>query len=255
MLHRQVHQAGARRVFVWVLGVGLVNPLVGWSQTPRCAEPSSESAQSEDAVAESVFDEGRRLAQGNRWGDALPCFQRACELVPSPLCLRWQVMAHHNMGSHTDAARTLVRYDAMRRGPSHEDIERIRPSIDAHVGKLRFVPEGPVPSGVTFSLNGVTIPAATLGERIVVEPGTHLLEARGADREPVRQSIDVRGGDDRAISVPIPTRRFSLVRQWWFWTGIVVVVAAAVTIPFVVDASQPPGDPVNTVGQFIRGFP
>lgn len=253
-MHRRVHQAGARRVFVWVLGVGLVNPLVGWSQTPRCAEPSSGSAQSEDAVAESVFDEGRRLAQANRWGDALPCFQRACELVPSPLCLRWQVVAHHTMGSYVDAARALARYDAARRGASHEDVERVREVILARVGRLRLVPEGPVPLGVTFSLDGVNVSAAALDERITVEPGTHLFEARGANRESVRLSIEVAGGDDRAISVAIPRERFSLVRQWWFWTGIGLVVASAVVGGVVLaNSGVADGPPVrNRIGDIIQ---
>lgn len=157
------------------------------------------------------------------------------------------------MGSYVEAARALARYDAARRGPSHEDVERVREGILGRVGRLRFVPEGPVPAGVTFALDGAAVAAASFDERVVVEPGTHLFEGRGEGRETVRVSIEVRGGDDRTVSVGIPARRFSLVRQWWFWTGIAVVVAAAVAVPFVIDANQPPGDPVNTVGQFIWG--
>lgn len=90
MLTRRTFHPGARRIAAWTCCAALVVPVAGWSQNARCNEPSETGAANSDAVAEAVFDEGRRLARENRWGNALVCFQRACELLPSPLCLRWR---------------------------------------------------------------------------------------------------------------------------------------------------------------------
>ena len=41
-----------------------------------------------------------------------------------------------------------------------------------------------------------------------------------------------------------PTRPRSVVKQWWFWTGVVTLVAAAVAIPVIVTQSRDVGPQV-----------
>ncbi len=65
-----------------------------------------------------------------------------------------------------------------------------------------------------------------------VPAGTHVLEVRAPGATPLRRSIDVTPGGRLALSVTLvaqPAARWSIASQWWFWTGLGVVVAGAAT--------------------------
>lgn len=250
----------------WACRVSLALTLAsspGWSQPRRpprrppppatATAPSNAPTVAQLNPAQQAFDEGVQLTEQNRWREALERFRGACEANPSALCLRWQVVTLHRLGNYADAARTLARYDAVRSNAPHPAIEEIRPDILAHVARVRLVPDGVVPSGVTFAVDGRELTSAQLDDRVILEPGAHLVESRGPGRDPAREVIDVAGGQDRSISVRVASERVPVTRRWWFWTLIGTAVVGTTAAILWATSGLGDGPPIeNQLGTTVE---
>lgn len=182
-----------------------------------------------------------------------------------------QIEAWDELRDPIRAAELFPLYDRIRRG-TPRNYDEVKTRVMGSVAQLRVVPDGPVPTGVTFRLDGVTLGGEQLGGEIMfVHPGEHVIDVRGDGRETVQRTVRLTAGESvHAVSlpipaerVPIPTEPVSIARRWWFWTVIGVAVAGGVTAAIVLatqDAptpqrTPPPSPLLGTGFQVIRSSP
>lgn len=219
------------------------------------AAPHDARAQSDAATsANRVHQEGVALSREGRWREALTRFEQACALLPSPACMRWQVVAQHRLGNAVDAARALARYDALRSDASHPEVEQVRAAVLGAVARIRLVPQAPLAAGSTLAIDGRAVPAAALDDVVVLTPGAHLVDLRSPGCDPVRLELQVAGGQERAVDLATPAPAVPLTSRWWFWTGIGVVAVGAVTAAVLVATSgEGPGPGIpNQLGATVQ---
>ncbi len=89
---------------------------------------------------------------------------------------------------------------------------------------------------------------------VVVEPGTHKILARAEGYADTETSAVVAAGEHRQFDLMLKQKP-GVTSQWWFWTGLGVVVAggAAITAAFLIERKPSQGDlPPGTVSAPIR---
>ncbi|MFO0604701.1 MAG: hypothetical protein U0324_16080 [Polyangiales bacterium] len=197
---------------------------------------------------QQALDRGFALLEQRRVRSALAAFEEACSPEPRPRCIWMQIVAHDELRQFLRAAQLIPRYIALAnaRDPS---FDAVTGHVLANVGRVRVIPDGNVPTGVTFSLDGARLQASQVGGDVIyVEPGERVVEARGEGREPVRLAVQVAAGADRSVSVPVPEERVPVTRRWWFWTVIGAAVAGGVATAVVLATREGPAPIPNVLG-------
>ncbi len=238
------------------VGVGFIAALfvvrtplgVAWAQrrppprvrpTGPAAQPLPHNAPTVVSPQQEWLDRGLALRGQGRFREALAAFETACQPEPLAPCLWYQIEAHDHLHQHLRAAELFPQYDRIRQNVRPEDLV-IRARVMGSVAQLRVVPEGPVPTGVTFRLDGVALRSSRVGGEIVfVLPGVHVIEVLGDGRESVQRTVRLTADEGvHAVSLPIPAERVSITRRWWFWTVIGVAVAGGVAAAVVAATSS-----------------
>jgi len=258
------------RLGLTVVGIVLMGGLPGraaFAQRRPAARPVQSVATPvvapERSPQEQHFERGHELMAQRRTRDALTEFEAACSPERRPPCVWFQIVALDALRERLRAAELFTVYDALATGRP-DDYDVVRTRVMGGVGRLRVIPEGEVPAGVAFLLDGTPLRGAQVGgDAVYVLPGERVVEARGEGREPVRLAVTVAAGADRSVSVPIPEERVPVTRRWWFWTGIAVVVAGGVTAAVLLstqdapttERTRPPSPLLGTGFQVIRSVP
>ncbi len=221
-------------------------PSTAPSTTP--APPPATEASPQQAALERGFS----LLEQRRTRDALAAFEEACAPDPRPRCVWMQIVAHDELRQYLRAAALLTVYVAISPGRD-PSFDAVRSHVLANVGRVRVIPDGDVPHGVSFSLDGVRLQASQVGGDVIyVEPGERVVEARGEGREPVRLAVQVAAGADRSVSVPVPEERVPVTRRWWFWTVIGAAVAGGVVTAVVLATREGPAPIPNVLGSVTQ---
>jgi hypothetical protein len=232
-----------------------------WS---RAAHAQREPAASEIAAARQEFVVGVEAAREGRWDVALKDFERSYALYPHPQTLFNVASARRQLGKLVSAAEAYRKY--LHAPPSDTDpdsraqaeaallqIEPALPQIAVHAPGLQ--------PGDELLLDGAALSHSALELTLPVDPGAHLLLVRRDRVELTRRefSVEPKSKLDLTLEVPasqmaatvatpaqaarsaIATRasnqpdmppreqRPRLVRQWWLWTAVAVVVGGVVT--------------------------
>jgi hypothetical protein len=257
------------RILGGVLVLSLIAPAAraqGSHDVPRPAPPTATSpAPTAAAPGESEWErQGRELRRQRRVRDAIALYEAACRPTPIPRCVWLQIESWDELREPIRAAELFPLYDRIRRGtpPTYDEVKT---RVMGSVAQLRVVPEGPVPTGVTFRLDGVALRGEQIGGEIVfVHPGEHVIDVRGDGRESVQRTVRLTAGESvHAVSLPIPAERVSIAGRWWFWTIVGVAVAGGVTAAVLLstqeapssERTRPPSPLLGTGFQVIRSVP
>lgn len=231
---------------------------------PPAAPPATPpAAPTVVSPQQQALDRGLALREQGRFREALAAFEEACQPEPRAPCVWYQIEAHDHLHQYLRAAELFPRYDILTQNvrPNYAEV---RGRVMSNVGRLRVIPDGIVPPGVAFLLDGATLRGSQVGgDAVFVAPGERVVEARGDGREPVRVTVSVAAGADRSVSVPIPEERVPVTRRWWFWTAIGVAVAGGVTAAVLIAGQEspaaqrttPPSPLLGTEFQVIRSVP
>jgi hypothetical protein len=221
--------------------------------------------------------EGLRLLDQHDAAGALDRFRAAYALVPSPKVLFNLGRAHLELGHRPEAFECFEVFlaEATNVPPrSRADAELFRSELR---GKLGFV-DVVGPAGARVEVDGLGRGTLPLPRQLAVEPGTHLVAvtrdgaavierrlyfAEGAMlrvaaetvapvprplQPPLLESVlEPEPAPPLAVRSEPPPEPRPIVGRWWFWTGVVVVLAgsalavAAATGAFSRDAGCPAG--------------
>lgn len=156
------------------------------------------------AAAEALFQEGRKLMDQKRYGEACPKFLASQKADPAIGTLLNLADCYEKNGQLASAWAKFHEAIALaqRTGrPQREQTAKERADkLEPRLIKLTILARA---SGLEVKLDGTAIDAAALGSPIPVDPGKHKIEATARGKKPFAKDIDV-NEKAKSPSVDIP---------------------------------------------------
>lgn len=187
--------------------------------------------------------------------EALAEFRRAHEIFPNARTLRGLGMVEFELRHYAESKHLLEEALASTAKPLDE---KLRKETQALLDRARrYVSDVFVqltPSTGSLMVDGHPVQLSP-GDRILLEVGEHVLEARAPGRATERRSLNIKGGERLDVQMTLeslalaetpvaastgahaePTRapvdteeRKPAYRKWWVWTSVAIVVAGGAT--------------------------
>ena len=225
----------------------------------QAVAPSAPDA-SRDASARALFEEGVSWAEQSNWAEAEDRFRRAFTLRASPVIA-------YNLASVLATRGKLVEASEMLRYVATDDKAGLELKKSAltlsdnladRIARIEIEVKYKAP-GDSVLLDGHALYDAQLSVEIPIDPGSHQLQLQRGSRVLDQRALDV--PDAGALHVILVASPFApapsevaahsveredsgaaplhdeaprtsrpITSRWWFWTGVGVVVVAAVVI-------------------------
>jgi tetratricopeptide (TPR) repeat protein len=164
------------------------------------AQPGDASA-----AAEQLFEQGRELAQQNRWPEACARFENSLRYEQALGTQLNLARCYKHIGKLASAWR-LFR-EAIAQATEAGDVERrdfARTQADAlkpRLPKLTISPQNP-PAGLVVARDGAQIDAGAPGVALYVDPGMHTITASAPGFEVFRQTVTLVEGEAETVAIP-----------------------------------------------------
>lgn len=169
--------------------------------------PRIALADSETALAETLFQEGKALLAKGAFAEACPKLAESQRLDPGEGTLLALAVCHEGEGKLAQAwseytaiaNKTNARFDRMQRAK-----ERLA-ELEPRLGRVAIVVPAATAAGapsLEIVRDGKPLGRAAWGTASPVDPGAHVVEARAPGKKPVR--IDVTATRGRIVDVVIP---------------------------------------------------
>ena len=254
------------RVFsILFLGLTLLVQLLcarhAWAQAPGASsaapakpiivapQPAAALAPNESPEYRAAIDAAVVEHDAGHFVEARAQFLRAHEISPNARTLRGLGMVEFELRNYGECVRYLEQalksdvrsLDDDLRDETQALLERAK----AYVGEVHVAVD---PGTASVVVDGVTVASGPEASFVLVV-GDHELEFRARGHLPEKRAINIRGGDQKTIRVTLssptaaevgPTNsalmntqasprseRQPLVKKWWLWTAVGVVVAGA----------------------------
>src|SRR6185503_9463067 len=148
------------------------------------------------ATAQSLYDDGRRLLQQGRAGEACPKLEASQKLDPAPGTQFHLADCYEKIGRTASAWALFLEVAAQARSrirAEQEKIARERASaLEPKLSKLTFeVAAGARVPGLRVTRNGTEIDAALFGTPISVDPGPQRIVAEAPGYEAATLELSV----------------------------------------------------------------
>lgn len=177
--------------------------------TPAAAQPPPDAEAVRDAARELGREGVRRYDEGD-WEGARQAFRQAYRLMPAPTLALREARALVKLSRLVEAAEAYDRAASVKidlsSPPAFRDAvtdalleaEALRPRIPRVVIKLDGADVAS--PGLTVRVDGVAVPASTLGAPRPIDPGAHRIEAVASGRtRPVVETVSLRESELRAV--------------------------------------------------------
>lgn len=160
-----------------------------------CSWSAPARAQSNAALAESLFREGKRLSGERKFAEACPKFAESYKLDPGLGTLLNLAICHESEGKPATAWAEFS--EASSRAKREGDNDRAQ-LADEHVRALEpklarvsvsLAPGAAIP-GLVVKFDTRELASAALGLPIAVDPGKHVVEASAPGKETSTQTFD-----------------------------------------------------------------
>ncbi|AKT44202.1 hypothetical protein [Chondromyces crocatus] len=145
---------------------------------PAAAEPATRNVESE-VLAQTLFEEGRRLMEAQRFPEACPKFQESLQLRPGTGTLLNLALCNEAIGKTATASLQFKEVMFASKRDGHEAREAFaKEHIEALSPKLSWLRVDATPTpGMVIRKNDQALPAAALGTPIPVDPGELVIAA------------------------------------------------------------------------------
>lgn len=186
-----------RALLLGVLALALPAPAFG------------QTASSNKAAAEALFDEGRRLAADGKYEEACPKFEASQKLDPGLGTLLNLADCYERIGRTASAwsqYREAIPLARAAGSPERESlaVERSK-ALESRLSTLTIRALGGGRDGTALDVrrDGVSVDAAEFDTPIPVDPGTHEVTASAPGQKPWSSKVDV-AADGAKVVVEIP---------------------------------------------------
>jgi hypothetical protein len=166
----------------------------------------AQASSSDAAIAQSLFDDGRKLMHQKRYSEACPRLERSYKLDPAAGTLLNVAVCHEMVGKTATAwqefrdsvamAKREGRADRVKFAQKHAD------ALKKRINTLTVNDAGHEP-GLTWKLDGAKVGTESLGISLPIDPGVHTIEAVAPDKLPWKTTVEVRGeGTTKSLEIP-----------------------------------------------------
>ena len=156
------------------------------------------------AAAESLFQEGRKLMEAKRYGDACPKFAASQKIAPAIGTLLNLADCYEKNGQLASAwARfheAIALAQRLGRANREQTARERAEKLEGRLIKLSIVSQS---TAIDVKLDGNPIDPAVLGTPIPVDPGKHTIEASAKGKKPFSTTIEVTD-KSKSPSVEVP---------------------------------------------------
>lgn len=174
------------------------------AQPAQATPPLTETG--DEAVAESLFEAGRKLMADGEIDEACPKFEEANRIAPSAGTLLNLGRCFELQGKTASAWVAYKKGVGLARATGQTRHvtagEKFIADVTPHLSRLRV--EAPnAPPGLVVSRGGATMGAAALSVPLTVDPGDLTIEASAPGRERWSTTVTVKpDGDDVVVTIP-----------------------------------------------------
>ncbi|HEY3355680.1 MAG TPA: hypothetical protein VGQ83_20680 [Polyangia bacterium] len=157
-------------------------------------------------LAETLFQEGRRLMGEGRFAEACPKLAESQRLDPGGGTLLNLGLCHEGEGrtatawTELKAALDIARRDG--RADRVSLIERRLAALEPRLARLRIAPADPTGPALELRLDGTILAAVALGLAFPVDPGPHTVQAGAPGRSWFSRSVIATAGQVIDVLVP-----------------------------------------------------
>ncbi len=177
--------------------------LAGVLACPRLLH--AQAGPSHQALAESLFHDGRSLLDQGQIAEACAKFAESQRLVPKVGTLLNLATCHERQGLTATAWAEFRRAatEAERAGQAERRAlaERHVADLDAQLAKLVVTCAEPAPEQAIL-LDGVTLGPAALGAPFPIDPGRHVVEASAAGKRSFRAELEIGPRGEQSLAIP-----------------------------------------------------
>jgi len=164
---------------------------------------ASAAARADDtALAQSLFDDAKRLLDAGKTDQACPKFAESLRLDPTlgtrlnlARCYEVQGKTASAYAQYKDVVRTAGT-DTKRAGIAKDRIAALEPTL-AHATL-----EGAVDVGASLKLDAKLIDAAVIGTAFPIDPGPHVLEVSAPEKKTKTVQFQAEAGQPVSVKVP-----------------------------------------------------
>jgi hypothetical protein len=199
----------------------LAAPFPSFAQA-RADAPAQPTAAAE-AAAKTKFSDALKLYKSGNVAEALPLFRDVAESTRSPNAELYVGYCLAQSGKRADAYKAfalvlkqIAEHPDEKYEPTREAAEAQLAILNVRLAKIVILLTD-APPGLAVTLDVVAVEEKTLGSSIVVEPGTHRVEASGSGLSPVRREVNLEGGELKTLNLSVkkteegkPSRELSL---------------------------------------------
>ena len=185
---------------------------VGCTLTMTWSPGAFAQARSDTALAEELYQQGKRLMNEGKHAEACPKLAESQRLVPGMGTLLTLAVCHEGEGKLASAWAEFSEVVPAARRANRQDraqyAEQRVAALAPRLSRLKIVvpTEAQVP-GLVVQLNSATVSTASLGVAAPVDGGTYTVAASAPDRQSWSQQITVKAEkDQQVVTVPLLER-------------------------------------------------
>ena len=168
---------------------------------------SADEAGRNPAVAQALYEEGRRLVDAGQFAEACPKFKQSYDLDPGGGTLLNLADCYEKLGKTALAWSTfkeaLVMAERDGRGSRAEYAREHIASLEARLSTLSIQPAAAarVP-GFTVSLDGTPFGEAAWGVAVPIDPGKHVVRAEAPGKRAFEREIEIAAAGRQTLEIP-----------------------------------------------------
>ncbi len=179
--------------------------LLGMSTVFAVGAVEAAPTRAQLAEAREAYREGIALEMAGDWGKALAKFRQVAEINAAPQ-VRFHIgRCQENLGRWTEALGAYRLALAQAREANAKDVikeaEAALAALEEKIPRVR-IELAAGSETASIQLDGVELGAAALREPILVDPGSHRIEASLIGHQPQVITFDVAARDESTVTVP-----------------------------------------------------
>ena len=192
------HDAGLCAGLVCV-AMGVVAPTVG-AQT--------QGSASEKAAAQALYEEGKQLLEAGKVEQACPKFEASQQLDAGVGTLLYLADCYGRAGRTASAWATFLEAASAAKNQGQSEREQLArdraAALESKLSKLTLVgTDATSMQQAEVTLNGRSVPRASWGVPLPVDPGPQMIEVRAPNKKPWSTTLQIPpGASERRLEIP-----------------------------------------------------
>jgi hypothetical protein len=185
---------------------GIVSKLIGTLLALAAIVVHSPALAGDKALAETLFIQGRKLMEAERYAEACPKLEASNREDASAGTMLNLAICYEKLGRSASAwalyKETIVRAKTEGRSQHADAAESSRARLEPTLSKLTIVATHPRAEGLVVRRSGVTLGSEALGVPIAVDPGEHTIEATAPGYEGFKTTVTLAAAEQKTVQIP-----------------------------------------------------